>query len=71
MTSKASGIFLLCLLAQHAFSVPMSEFFALGQGTFTTLGDTKQVECVSDFNNFLVCDLDYNIICVSFCLTAL
>ena len=71
MTGNSYGIFLLCLL-QHALSVPMSDFFMLGTGTFTTLGDTRDSECAegSDSITSEYCDNTFDTICVSFSIAS-
>jgi len=63
MIGKLSAIFLLCLL-KHTVSVPMSDFFMLGSGTFSTLGDAEEEEC-SSVDIFTSCDADVSTVCVS------
>ena len=66
MIGKASGVFLLCLL-KHAVSVPMNDFFMLGTGTFSTLGDAEESECVQGSQSIVseYCGDPFDTICVS------
>ena len=65
MIGKLSAVFLLCLL-EHTVSVPLSDFFMLGSGTFSTLGDAEEEDCLNDLGTFTSCDVDVSTVCVSF-----
>ncbi|XP_065905207.1 alpha-tectorin-like [Dysidea avara] len=64
MIGKASGIFFLCLL-KHAVSVPMNDFFMLGTGTFFTLGDAEESDCVQGSIVSEYCGDLFDTICVA------
>ena len=70
MIGKASGIFFLCLL-KHAVSVPMNDFFMLGTGTFFTLGDAEESDCVQGSIVSEYCGDLFDTICVSFSIISL
>ena len=69
MIRKRSECFLLtltaCLVVKHTLSVPITDFFVLGDGSFTTLGTTENAGCESGFTDFTVCGEILNKICVS------
>jgi len=52
-------------VVKHTLSVPITDFFVLGDGSFTTLGTTENAGCESGFTDFTVCGEILNKICVS------
>jgi len=53
-------------VVKHTLAVPITDFFVLGNGSFTTLGTTENAGCESGFTDFTVCGEILNKMCVSF-----
>jgi len=66
LSGRFFAILIVCLAVEHVLSVPITDFFVLGEGSFTTLGTTENAGCESRFTDFTVCGEILNKICVSF-----
>jgi len=55
VSGRLLGLLIVCLALKYCLSVPITDFFVLGEGSFTTLGTSENAGCDSGFTDFTVC----------------